>query len=284
MKHPRSSRFTKPHNPTRNLRALAPSKVEKLIHGVSVAEQITHDRQQARIVEFEALSKVAQQQQLIAQQQKLLAQQQKLQEKYDLRTQQQQEKDMAGLRESLESAMAEKAARAAALSATLEEWGDDEDAPAPAAVTPTKEPITMTQQTSTLSVSEGTFNFVRNNPNNTARYVVESLFALYGYNTASTTSLISQMVKQGRVGRENGVLVALYETYSPIKASKQAVKVEHKQVKIVVNGQDNTAPAGGIATLAKPPVAHSISNLLDNISVNEARALYLELKKLFGGN
>jgi hypothetical protein len=270
MKHPRSSRFTKPHNPTGNLRALASSTVEKLIHGVSVAEQITHDRQQARIAEFEALSKAAQQQQL--------------EEKYDLRTQQQQEKDMAGLRESLESAMAEKAARAAALSATLEEWGDDEDAPAPAAVTPTKEPITMTQQTSTLSVSEGTFNFVRNNPNNTARYIVERLFVLYGYNTASTTSLISQMVKQGRVGRENGVLVALYETYSPIKASKQAVKVEHKQVKIVVKGQDITAPAGGIATLAKPPVAHSISNLLDNISVNEARALYLELKKLFGGN
>ena len=282
MKYMRTERFAKPHNPTHSIRGLAPSKVETLLHGVSVAEQIENERQQARAVEFAARRE---------------AQQQQLQAKYELRAQQQQEKEMAGLKESLEKAIVEKAARAAKLDATLAEWDDDEDAPAPEVnIATTKEtnPMQFTEtqyitaptvQTPPAgSISQGTFDYVRSHPNNTTRHIVERLHTLYGYNTTSTTSLISQMVRQGRISRENGVLLALYDRYSPIKVKPKAAKVAHKQVKITVNGQDIAAPAGGIATLTKPPVAHSISSLLDNISVNEARALYLELKKLFGGN
>jgi hypothetical protein len=36
--------------------------------------------------------------------------------------------------------------------------------------------------------------------------------------------------------------------------------------------------------LVKPALAASVKDMLDKISVNEARALYLELKSMFGGN
>ena len=60
--------------------------------------------------------------------------------------------------------------------------------------------------------------------------------------------------------------------------------MEHKQVRITVRGEDLTPRSGGIPMLVKPALAANIKTLLDEISVNEARALYLELKSMFGGN
>jgi hypothetical protein len=94
------------------------------------------------------------------------------------------------------------------------------------------------------------------------------------------------MVRKGmfnKVGHCLHAQVTYYRTPSAMKKAK--VAPEHKQVRITVEGKDINPPSGGIASLAaKPDVAYNITSLLDNISVNEARALYLELHKLFGGN
>jgi hypothetical protein len=101
------------------------------------------------------------------------------------------------------------------------------------------------------------------------------------------------MVRQRLVSIDmQGKLTTLVKDYIPLKATPKIVgrkptvqpaRTEHKHVRITVKGED----INGIAALkSKPEVtqADQIAHLLDSISVNEARAIYLELKKLFGGN
>jgi hypothetical protein len=143
---------------------------------------------------------------------------------------------------------------------------------------------TASVSTQTTSVSESTFTYIRDNPRLTRKDAIGCLTAL-GYNPASTASLISALVRQGLVNQDYaGLLTANVSKYEPIRAiyaAKKPVKAPHKQVRITVKGED----INGIAALAnKPDVAYNINSLLDNISVNEARALYLQLKSMFGGN
>jgi hypothetical protein len=154
----------------------------------------------------------------------------------------------------------------------------------------------MTNSTITrppITVSKHTFNYVRAHPYTTKAEAVEAL-AKEGYNRASTTSLLSHMVRQRLVSSDaNGKLTAIVKAYTPLKATPKVVgrkptvqpaRTEHKQVRITVNGEDLAPRSGGIPMLVKPALAASVKDMLDKISVNEARALYLELKSMFGGN
>jgi hypothetical protein len=151
--------------------------------------------------------------------------------------------------------------------------------------------VTTSAATSTLSISESTFNYVKDNPYTTKKAAVIALTQA-GYNPASTTSLLSQMVRQKQISYDHlGKMTTLVKKYMPLKAP-----AKHKPAQKLVmtytpafNGVDIDMPkakdTGGIAALAsKPDVAYNIKALLDSINVNEARALYLELKSMFGGN
>ena len=165
-----------------------------------------------------------------------------------------------------------------ALKSALDGWKSDDTHAAPTYTETTYKTVPMNTQTT--SVSESTFNFIRDNPRIHKKDAIRGLTKL-GFNPASTTSLISGMIRQKMVDQNYaGTLVALVPKYVPLKVMSKPKKTPHKHVRITVKGED----INGIAALAKPPIAHSISNLLDNISVNEARALYLELKTMFGGN
>jgi hypothetical protein len=165
-----------------------------------------------------------------------------------------------------------------ALKSALDGWNSDDTHVAPTYTETTYKTVPM--NTPTTSVSESTFNFIKSNPNVSKKYAVGALTQL-GFNPSSTTSLISGMIRQGLVNRSHtGHLTARVPKYVPLKVMSKP-KSKRDQVRIIVKGED----INGIAALAgKPPVASSIANLLDNISVNEARALYLELKTMFGGN
>ena len=168
-----------------------------------------------------------------------------------------------------------------ALKSALDGWkSDDMHATPPPASTYTETTYkTVPMTTQTTSVSESTFNYIRDNPCITKRDAIRGLTEL-GFNPSSTTSLISGMIRQGLVNKNYvGELSIAVPKYVPLKVMSKP-KSKREQVRITVKGED----INGIAALAKPPVAHSIGNLLDNISVNEARALYLELKTMFGGN
>ena len=171
-----------------------------------------------------------------------------------------------------------------ALRSALDGWRSDDtntDLPEPK---PTTTTMTNTPAPINVSVSQQTFEHVKANPGITTRQAVIDLAAM-GLNAASTTSLISQMVRTGMCKREDQQLYMQVKYYRPIQIAKKT-KSKHKQVRIVIRPRpQEEAPAAGIATLAsKPDVAHNIKSLLDEISVNEARALYLELKTMFGGN
>ena len=213
-----------------------------------------------------------------------------------LRAQQKEDADMSALRDSLEKAIAEKQARAAKLQATMDDWSEDEPVnEKPTAVITTTKDIkdTMTYTPKTVSISEGTFNYVKAHPYTTKAEAVEAL-AKEGYNIASTVSLISHMIRQRLVSSDaNGKLTAIVKAYTPLKATPKVVgrkptvqpaRMEHKQVRITVNDEDVAPRSGGIPMLVKPALAASVKDMLDKISVNEARALYLELKSMFGGN
>ena len=274
--------YVKAHNTNLNVYGIGLARVETLLNGETEAERIFKERKAQEEAEADVIRKEAQQQKVAKQM---------------LHIQKKEEEAMSTLRESLEKAILEKEHRAAKLQATIDDWGDDEDAPAPVVNTINKETrVTITPVHTPTTISEGTFNFVRNNPSQTAKDIVARLHSVYGYNPTSTTSLISQMVRQGLIGRQDGLLYALVDSYKPIKSKDALIKQQeqqeqqeqqapHKQVRITVRGEDINPPSKGIAALAtKPDVTYNISSLLDNISVNEARALYLELKKLFGGN
>ena len=252
------------HSPTTGV-ALKPEQLEALLYGepISVtlmkAQQAERDRERVRNVELRRQQEEA---------------------RIALHIQKKEEEAMSSLRESLEKAIAEKEERAAKLQATLDDWGDDE----PVNEKPTTKETTVTTTTApiTLSVSQQTFEFIKANPGITIKNAIQALVDK-GLNFASVSTLISQMVRNGMVSRIDHRLNAKVTYYRPIQVSKKA---KHKQVRIVTRPQpqeEAEAPAG-IAALAKPDVAYNITSLLDNISVNEARALYVELKKLFGGN
>jgi len=268
--------YVKAHNTNLNVYGIGLARVETLLNGETEAERIFKERKAQEETEADVIRKEAQQQKVAKQM---------------LHIQKKEEEAMSTLRESLEKAILEKEHRAAKLQATIDDWGDDEDAPAPVVNTINKETrVTITPVHTPTTISEGTFNFVRNNPSQTAKDTVSRLHSVYGYNPTSTTSLISQMVRQGLIGRQDGLLYALVDSYKPIKSKDALIKQQeqqapHKQVRITVRGEDINPPSKGIAALAsKPEAVYNITALLDTISVNEARALYLELKKLFGGN
>lgn len=268
----RTRPYTKPHNMNLNVYGIGAAKVERLLHGETEAEKLLREQQ----LEQEAARAVLREARDLA--------------SHKLHTQKIEEKAMSALRESLEKAIADKEARAAKLQATLDDWGDDE----PVNNKPTtKETTIMTQPklpAPGVTISEATFNFVRNNPSQTGKDIVAMLTRLYAYNPTSTASLLSQMVRQGLIGRDGRLLYAIAENYTPIKSKDAFKRQQTNDAKKVAPAPaayqpKAEAPTGGIAALAsKPDVAYNISSLLDNISVNEARALYIELKKLFGGN
>jgi len=249
------------HNPTTGA-ALKPEKLEALLYGEPISVTLMK-AQHAEQEKERGLRAAFKQQQEAA--------------RLALHIQKKEEEAMSALRESLEKALAEKEERAAKLQATLDDWGDDE----PINEKPTTKETTVTTTTAPIntSVSQQTFELVNTNPGISVKVATQALVAR-GLNVSSVTSLIYQMVRKGMFRKVGDCLHAQVNQYRPVGLKKAKVSPAHKQVRITVKGED----INGIAALTKPPVAHSISNLLDNISVNEARALYLELKKLFGGN
>jgi len=189
-----------------------------------------------------------------------------------------------------------------ALAKALNEWTADDTAhntaPTPAN-TAAKPYFTVTN-----NVCRVTFDYVRDNRNKTRVEVAKEL-AARGYKTGSVSSLLGQMIKQGLISEVSGFLQANSDTYTPIKSSralkamqaKAQAKPDRKHVTIVNTRTGeviNPKPSAGIAALhtkAAPKVeaapqinsAWDAETLLNHLSIKQARALYDELRKIFGG-
>ena len=159
----------------------------------------------------------------------------------------------------------------------------------------------------TTNITRATFEFVRDNPGKMYREV-ENAMRAKGMNARSVSSLLSQMVQQGlivkRGGHGAGTYYATTNEYSPIKALATRKKLEAKRIAAEKRDAKKAAASTGIAALktdatpAPAPVAspepvkttsvflhrtESVETILSRLSIMQARALYDELKKIFGG-
>ena len=148
------------------------------------------------------------------------------------------------------------------------------------------------------NVTLETFNYVRDNPNATMKQVVDAL-DVRGFKRNSVNSLLAQFVKQGRIARDhNGKHIVLVPAYTPLKSTKK-FRAEGLRVNKIVNirskkpvkTKTTTPKSTGIAALkvdTTTPTPFSTTpwttdGIISKLSVIQARALYDELKKIFGG-
>jgi phosphorylcholine metabolism protein LicD len=164
------------------------------------------------------------------------------------------------------------------LSKVLNEWNPSE-------------PTTMTKPASvhfavTNNVCRATFDYVRDNPGK-KRVEINKAMEAKGFNAGSVSSLLGQMLKQGMLRESAHLLYATIPEYTPLKSSKKlkamAEKPQEQQRKVVKLVNPSTGKV-----LNQPPTpqinsAWDAEVMLNNLSIKQARALYDELRKIFGG-
>ena len=143
----------------------------------------------------------------------------------------------------------------------------------------------------TNNASRETFSFIKNNPNLTAKEIVAHM-TKRGFKENSTTSLCTQMLRQGMVSRDTrGGLRVVVDEYAPLKSYKKREKIKAEKVKF---GKPEEKSAGLAALAPQDKVDTSRSTIVlnrnwtaqgvvDKLSVMQARALYDLLKQVFGG-
>lgn len=191
-----------------------------------------------------------------------------------------------------------------ALTKTLTAWDDEgTDVPVPSSKQPVSLssvptqgiPMTSKPFNITTNVSRETFNYIKNNPGSTRKEIVAAL-EHKGFAQASTSSLIAQMRRNKMIHETNNLYYADIDEYRPLKSSKalkkeeNAVapkrKYERKAVGIAALHADTT----DAAPLVMPAPKHFLTKLvrtqapediIGNMTVYQARELYVHLKQMF---
>lgn len=182
-----------------------------------------------------------------------------------------------------------------ALSEALNEWAkDDEQTKPKEKAMPTnfvKTPDNKVRFVSTNNVSRETFDFVMKNPGVTRTRAMDAMEAK-GFKKSSVSSLIGQYIRCAFFSQtDDGKLYCLLKEYRSLpstKAQRALVATQRKPVKAKVAKVVKPAKSEGIAALKVDTgvvvkKAFDPAVVLDSLSVVQARALYDELKKIFGG-
>lgn len=202
-----------------------------------------------------------------------------------------------------------------ALSKTLQQWDDDGEISPQAptinttinnSVSQPSQGIPMAKQTFNVSnnVSRVTFDYIKNNPGSKRKEIMEAL-EHQGYGSGSVSSLIAQMRRNKMIHMTNELYYADIDEYRPIKSLKAIKKMEEapapkrkyeKRVTgigaLLRDKLENTP-----AVTASEPLLHttqrsfltklvrtqSPEDIVGNMTVYQARELYLHLKSMFGG-
>ena len=147
------------------------------------------------------------------------------------------------------------------LSKVLNEWNQPE--------------TTMTHKI-TNNVTRATFNKVAENPGSTRAEIVAMLLT-DGYKDASTTSLLTQMLARGNIRSLNGKLFTNQNEYKPMKRITPIKRRVKKPKPVVVVDVPEVAAAKPVE------IPWDADTILNRLSIKQARALYDELRKIFGG-
>lgn len=143
----------------------------------------------------------------------------------------------------------------------------------------TTQEVTM-QEPQTLGVSETVFNIIRDNPGCTRKRLIALADNAY-VSKSSSSSLLNQFLKRGivrSVDSDAGMTYfAVGQKYKPgyIKQAKKAAKVATPKA---------AKPEPQPTAIAPVSLAvFSAKDMVESMPVGKARAVYDELKKLFGG-
>ena len=198
------------------------------------------------------------------------------------------------------------------LSTTINEWEEEEKQTMQAATQPQTQPVQTQIQingnsklTLTGNLSKDIFVYIRDNPG-CLRADVRKVFIEAGFKEASIGSLVSQMVRNKMVSiNEVGNLEAKRVYYKPLISGTKRKEMSRK-LGIARDKPASKPKAQGIAALAPEPTqdtdkgrealdkvlakpvreARAVYDalcILRDLNVGEARHLYTELQKLFGG-
>jgi hypothetical protein len=95
------------------------------------------------------------------------------------------------------------------------------------------------------------------------------------------------MIKQGLIRESAHLLYAMANEYAPLKGSKAvkalAAKPQEQQRKVVKLVNTRTGEVLNPTPVPQINAAWDAETLLNNLSIKQARALYDELRKIFGG-
>jgi hypothetical protein len=203
-----------------------------------------------------------------------------------------------------------------ALSRTLQEWDDDgETSPQPSTINttitnsvsaPSQAPTMTNLFNVTNNVSRSTFNYIKDNPGSTRQEIIIALEHT-GFTKASVAALISQMNKAKMIHKTNDLWYVDVPEYIPIKNVgyvKKKAKAEKKPTtgigallkaklenRALTHDEAMDAAAyamGGIAAAPKRMATTIVRNrtpedIIGNMTVYQARELYVHLKQMFGG-
>jgi hypothetical protein len=141
-----------------------------------------------------------------------------------------------------------------------------------AAIAAWEEPKGKQRFQPTNNVTRSTFNMVRDNPGIMRRGAVAKLETL-GYKATSTSTLISQMIRQRLVREEGGMLYANFPEYTPLKAKFRRVMADKKPAKVKVE-----APAPRTAIIT---TNYDVDRIIKNLTIYQAKELRDALNNLF---
>lgn len=185
---------------------------------------------------------------------------------------------MPDIKTALQNALS-KAAPAPQIPAA---WDDEGADAAIENITTKAKEATMPKQyfKTTNNVTRETFDHVKNTPGQTRAQAIQALEER-GFTHKSTTSLLSQMVRQDLIREVRGLLYVQTPEYRPLKSTR--AKAQAKPV--TKKAQAKPRPTFIPPTEAPVQInaAWDAETILNNLSIKQASALYDELRKIFGG-
>ena len=174
------------------------------------------------------------------------------------------------------------------MSKVLSAWEQDEQQTQEKQVTATLPQIFRPTNNVTLE----TFNYVRDNPDETSAEICTALEAR-GFKKGSVSSLLGQFVKQSQMIRDfKGRFSTTVPNYTPLKSTKKYRATGARTNKIVsIKSKPSSAGIAALkvdtkakTTINKPVATQwDADTIINNIGLKQARALYDELKTIFGG-
>lgn len=176
-----------------------------------------------------------------------------------------------------------------ALSKVLNEWDESNNQPEKQVEQAQTKPYLFK---TTNNVTRSTFNAVRDTPGCKRKAI---LFGLerQGYKPASTTSILSQMIKQRLVREEDdGTLYANFKEYVPLKGTskpKVKVKAQAKPKAVPTPKQEVKAAPQAMGITKSQSVwtntrrVVDIDEWLSEVPLMQARMVYMRLKEIFEG-